>query len=547
MTEPAVVSDLSDRFSAEHRSKQRQFVLDGTEARWRLIAIAAALLVVTRLVKIVDVSWGFLVAFAIVSVTANLGMSYLARRTTFRPQYVPLSLIVGAAMITAMVYALDGSGYLLSAAYLIAPVHAALYLGRRSAWLALGINVASFTLAAALRVATHDWTWSAYIQATLVLVFTGAAFIPTLTEITRRLRRTRKLLAQVERGDLAVRLNDPAADELGYLSASVDQTTAAVADAVREVQRQAQDLSQLARRLAGAANALQTSTRQIGRTAETLTAGTERQRRSIESGRGASDAAARITTALRQRFQQAERQVGAAAQEARRHGGEIARARELLESLVTHIDQAGRAANTLEQSSRDVSKLMDGITRIASQTELLALNAAIEAARAGAHGAGFRVVAAEVRNLAEQSSRAVDEIRSRMRLTQEQVASVATELRQGRAAAQDAGTVSGAAREALAQIFAALNDTTQFAATFTEETEDQARQIDVVVRRMGELSGIADEAAAGAIETAAATRTQLAALTELGEAAARLEGAVSHLTLSTRRFRVDGRQDLTPD
>jgi methyl-accepting chemotaxis protein len=543
MTGP-LAGELSDQFSAEYRSKQRQFVLDGIGSRWRLIAFAVVLLAATRLLHVVNVSWLFLIVFSIVSVAANLGMSELVRRTGFQRQYVPLTLALGAGMISAVIYALDRTGFLLSAAYLISPIQTALHLGRRSAWLALGINIAAFGIAMALRIGGDGWTWSVYLQVALVLIFVGVALIPVLTGITGRLRRTRRLLAQVERGDLAVRLNDPAADELGFLSASVDQTIAAVATAVREVQRQALDLAQLAQQLANAAGALQSSTRHIGRTTETLSAGAERQRRSIEIGQGASDAAARITLALRQRFQLAERQVGAAAQEARRHGEEIARARELLESLVRHIDQAGRAASTLEQGSRDVGKLMDGITRIASQTELLALNAAIEAARAGAHGAGFRVVAAEVRKLAEQSSHAVEEIRGRLRLTQEQVGSVAGALRDGRAAAQDAGTVSGAAREALDAIFTALNDTTQFATTFTEETEDQAKQIDLVVRRMGELAGIADEAAAGAAETNASTRTQLAALTELGDAADKLSGAAARLTQSTQRFRVDGRTGL---
>ena len=545
MTGP-VAGELSDQFSAEYRSKQRQFVLDGIDSRWRLIAFAVVLLAATRLLHVVTVSWLFLIVFSIVCVVANLGMSELVRRTGFQRQYVPLTLALGAGMISAVIYALDRTGFLLSAAYLISPIQAGLHLGRRSAWLALGINIAAFGIATALRIGSVGWTWSVYLQIALVLIFVGVALIPVLTGITGRLRRTRRLLAQVERGDLAVRLNDPAADELGYLSASVDQTIAAVATAVREVQRQALELAQLAQQLAHAAGALQSSTRHIGRTTETLSAGAERQRRSIEIGQGASDAAARITLALRQRFQLAERQVGAAAQEARRHGEEIARARELLESLVRHIDQAGRAASTLEQGSRDVGKLMDGITRIASQTEPLALNAAIEAARAGTHGAGFRVVAAEVRKLAEQSSHAVEEIRARLRLTQEQVSSVAGALREGRAAAQDAGTVSGAAREALDAIFTALNDTTEFATTFTEETEDQAKQIDLVVRRMGELAGIADEAATGAAETNASTRAQLASLTELGDAADRLSGAAARLTQSTQRFRVDGRTDLSP-
>jgi methyl-accepting chemotaxis protein len=537
------MTDLSEQFTAEHRTKQRQFVLAGIQARWRLILVGVLLLALVRLFHVVSVSWVFLIAFAVASVAANYGMTRLVRETPFRPGYIVLTLALGAAMISALVYGLDRTGYLLYAVYLIAPLQAALQLGRRIGWIALAVNLAGFTIAAAVRASEPQpsWGWNVYLQAGLVLLFTASALVPLLAEITRRLRRTRKLLAQVERGDLGVRISDPEADELGYLGASVDKTTAAVGEAVREVQQQAQGLVQLARRLGAAAVELQASTQQIASTAESLTAGTDRQRRSIESGRSAGDAAARIAAALRQRFQQAERQVGAAAGEARRHGEEIARARELLESLVNHIDQASRAAGTLEQGSRDIGKLMDGITRIASQTELLALNAAIEAARAGASGAGFRVVAAEVRNLAEQSTHAVEEIRARMRLTQEQIGNVAAALRQGRIAAQDAGTVSGAARQALDAIFGTLNDTTQFATTFAGEAEDQARQIEVVVRRMTDLAGIGEEAAAGAQRTASATKGQLSSVGELGEAAERIGAAAARLTETARRFRVDGR------
>jgi methyl-accepting chemotaxis protein len=541
MTGPAAIPELSEQFVAERRAKQRQYALANTQAHWPLIVVAALLLGAVRLLGIVPVSWIFIVGFIAAAVAANLGLGRLVRQPVFRPAYVALTLMVGAAMISAVLYALERTGYLLYGAYLIAPLQAALFLGRRAAWTAVTVNLAGFAIVAALRSAQQSWGWSIFLQAAFVLAFTSFALIPTLTDIASRLRRTRRLLAQVERGDLAVRLNDPAADELGYLSASVDKTTAAVAEAVREVQQQAQDLSGLARQLAAAASELEASSRQIAQTTDLLSEGTDRQRRSIQRGRGASDAAARITSELRQRFQQAERQAGAAAQEAHRHGEEIARARELLESLVTHIEQASRAAGTLEQGSRDIGKLMDGIARIASQTELLALNAAIEAARAGKFGAGFRVVADEVRKLAEQASRAVEEIRARMRLTQEQIGSVVGALRQGRIAAQDAGTVSGAARTALDAIFATLNDTTQFATTFVGDTEDQARQIDVVVRRMSELSIIGDDAAAGAQRTSTATRHQIASLGELAQAAERLSAAVTRLTASTRRFRVDGK------
>jgi methyl-accepting chemotaxis protein len=539
MTGPTAPVELSQQVAAEQRAKQRQFVLAGAQARWRLIAAGVLLLGIVRLIPLAQVPWFLLLGFSVGSVLGNLAVANLARQPAFRLRHATLALALDSGIVSCLIYAMGRAGYVLAPMYLITPLQSALHLGRRVAWTALGINLAGLAVVQAWRGGPEGWGWAIFVQAALVLSFTAATLIPGLTDVARRLRRTRKLLAQVERGDLTVRLNDPEGDELGYLSASVDKTTGAVAEAVKEVQRQAQSLSDLARHLVAAAAELQSSTRQIAVTTDQLTEGSDRQRRSIESGRGASDAAARVTSALRQRFQQAEHQVGAAAGEARRHGEEIARARELLEALVAHIDQASRAAGTLEQGSRDIGKLMDGITRIASQTELLALNAAIEAARAGQFGLGFRVVAAEVRKLAEQSSRAVEEIRARMLLTQGQIGSVVEALRQGRVAAQDAGMVSGAAREALDAIFTALNDTAQFATTFAGETEQQARQIDIVVRRMGELSGIGDEAAAGALRTASATRTQLASLIELGAAAERLGAAVSGLTESTRRFRVN--------
>lgn len=82
-----------------------------------------------------------------------------------------------------------------------------------------------------------------------------------------------------------------------------------------------------------------------------------------------------------------------------------------MHAMDREVRQLSGAISELDQRSRDIGSIIESISEISDHTGLLSLNAFIEAARAGAHGAGFGVIAHEIRQLSQQSAKAAQEIK----------------------------------------------------------------------------------------------------------------------------------------
>ena len=85
-------------------------------------------------------------------------------------------------------------------------------------------------------------------------------------------------------------------------------------------------------------------------------------------------------------------------------------ASESLSHVITVAQRSADDVHALNATVHDIKKFVVTVGRIADQTNLLSLNAAIEAARAGAAGRGFGVVADEIRKLADQARTAADDV-----------------------------------------------------------------------------------------------------------------------------------------
>ena len=106
------------------------------------------------------------------------------------------------------------------------------------------------------------------------------------------------------------------------------------------------------------------------------------------------------------------------------------KARNITNRAVLDAQCASKTVDELGTAAREIGKVTEVIADISDMTNLLALNATIEAARAGDAGRGFAVVANEIKELAKQTARATDEIKSRIEGIQNSASGTVAQIQQ---------------------------------------------------------------------------------------------------------------------
>jgi methyl-accepting chemotaxis protein len=338
---------------------------------------------------------------------------------------------------------------------------------------------------------------------TLVLALLGLALLVgavlgwvVTRSVLRPLNAVRSVVSGQADGDLTRTADVHSTDELGQMATAINAANESLRATVTTLGSQATALSASSEELA-------VTSRQIAGSADETSA---------QAGVVAS-AAEQVSSNV-QTVAAGTEQMGASIREIAQNAADAAR---VAAQAVTVAAATNETVAKLGESSSEIGNVIKVITSIAEQTNLLALNATIEAARAGEAGKGFAVVANEVKDLAQETAKATEDISRRIAAIQADTDGAVTAI----------GEIS--------EVIGKIND---YQTTIAAAVEEQTATTNEMSRNVAEAATGAAQIAENVVGVASAAETTTTGVGESQRAAADLARMSSELQTLVGQFRV---------
>jgi methyl-accepting chemotaxis protein len=160
----------------------------------------------------------------------------------------------------------------------------------------------------------------------------------------------------------------------------------------------------------------------------------------------------------------------------------------VMEEIRDRVEAIARDILALSEQSQQIGEITATVNDLADQSNILALNASIEAAKAGEHGKGFAVVATEVRNLAEQSKQATQQVRGILSDIQKATTAAVLATEQGTKVVEQGLTLTEQASAGIGNLVETIQEAAQAAQLIAASAHQQSTGLDQIAQAMKDVN-----------------------------------------------------------